>query len=181
MLTIAGRLVFLKEFSENNLCDPKYFGWLRDLESVTMLYHLEYLMPINFQAVEKNVRSVQSSGKDCFIAIYLQDNEEFIGTLKIGHIDWRSGIGDIGIMIGEKQHRGKGISTDVVSTACSYAFNHLSLRKLIAGTPATNIAMRRCFKRVGFEEEGCLRKQLLIGGTYIDHILFGMFKEEANT
>ena len=54
---------------------------------------------------------------------------------------------------------------------CSLIANHGSID---AGTPASNEAMCRCFRRLGFREEGRLRQQLLLRGQYEDHVLFGL-------
>jgi RimJ/RimL family protein N-acetyltransferase len=178
MLQLEGGSVVLREFTETNLNDPKYFEWLRDLEVVTTIYRMEYLMPIQFHEIEKYVHMLLSSKNDCFFAVYRKDNDEFIGTQRIGHIDWRVGIGDIGILIGDKMAWGKGFATQAVSVACKYAFSTLSLRKLAGGTPETNVAMCKCFERVGFQQEGRLRKHLLINGDYYDHVLFGLLKNQ---
>ena len=91
---------------------------------------------------------------------------------------WRAGLADIGILIGDRSYQGRGLAGDAVTTACRYAFDELSLRKMTGGTPAINTAMCKCFERVGFREEGRLRRQLLISGDYCDHVLYGMFKDE---
>jgi RimJ/RimL family protein N-acetyltransferase len=178
MLELPGSKVVLREFSREHLEDPRYFSWLRDPEVMLPIYRLEYLMPMSMDAVRAYVESLWSSGRDCFFAIHEKDGGQFIGTQRIGHIDWRTGIGDIGILIGERDCWGRGYATDAVATACAYAFGMLSLRRLTAGTPASNEAMCRCFERLGFTEEGRLRRQLLIRGKYEDHVLFGLLAEE---
>lgn len=178
MLELKGRKVLLREFSQSHLEDPLYFGWLRDPEVMITVYRLEYLMPMSMDAVRSYVESLWSSGRDCFFAVHEQASGKFIGTQRIGHIDWRTGVGDIGVLIGDRSCWGKGYATDAVATACAYAFSTLSLRRLTAGTPASNEAMCRCFTRLGFKEEGRLRQQLLIRGKYEDHILFGLLAEE---
>lgn len=178
MLQLEGESVVLREFSEANLNDPRYFEWLRDLEVVTSIYRLEYLMPIQFQVVEKYVQSLFNSKNDCFFAVYRKDTDQFIGTQRVGHIDWRTGIGDMGVLIGDKNSWGKGFATQAIRVACKYAFSTLSLRKLTGGTPETNVAMCRCFVRLGFQQEGRLVKHLLINGEYCDHILFGLLKDQ---
>ena len=178
MLTIHGHKACLKEFSEENLCDPRYFGWLRDPEVMRTIYRLEYLMPIQFSEVENYVRGLWASDNDCYFALYGGQGDRFVGTVRLGHIDWRVGLADVGILIGDKSAWGQGLATDAVRTACAYGFRELSLRKITGGTPAINTGMVRCFEKVGFREEGRLRRQLLISGEYCDHILFGLFKEE---
>ena len=178
MLELIGRHIVLREFSKDHLNDPNYFKWLRDQEVVVTIYKMEYLMPLSFDAIVSYVESLWNSGHDCFFAIHEKDTGKFVGTQRIGHIDWRTGVGDIGILIGDRSCWGKGYATDAIRTACSYAFETLSIRKLTGGTPAANEAMCRCFRRLGFSEEGRLRKNLLIRGRYDDHVLYGLFKEE---
>lgn len=178
MLEIVGDQIVLQEFTEQHLNNPLYFQWLRDLDIVKNIYRIDYLMPMQKEKINKHVNDLMISEQDCFFAIIEKVSNEFIGTIKLGHINWRSGIADVGIMIGHKSYRGKGLSEEVVSMVCNYAFNILSLRKLTGGTSADNIPMRKCFEKVGFKQEGILRQQLLISGKYIDHVLYGIFTNE---
>jgi len=178
MLELTGQHVLLREFTKDHLHDPAYFRWLRDLEVVIPIYRTEYLLPLQFDRVVAHVESLWKSGKDCLFAVHDCATGAFIGTQRIGHIDWRSGVGDIGVLIGERQFWGRGIATEAVSLACEHAFQTLSLRRLTGGTPASSEAMCRCFKRLGFKEEGRLRGQLLLRGKYEDHVLFGLLKDQ---
>lgn len=179
MLELIGEKVILREFTEKNLLDAKYYSWLRNLDVVTHLYRLEYLKPINFSRVENYVRNLLESDNDCFFAIYHKTSGAFIGTQRVGHINWRSGLADIGIMIGDQAFWGKGLGSDALKVAIRYAFTTLSLRKVVGGTPQNNISMCRCFEKIGFVKEAVKRKELLINGEYIDHIHYGLLKEEA--
>jgi|ERR1041385_3378848 RimJ/RimL family protein N-acetyltransferase len=178
MLRLDGEKIYLQEFAPENLADGRYHAWLRDLDVVRGIYRLEYLMPIQYSEIEEYANNLMQSETDCFFAIYAKATDDFIGTLRIGHIDWRVGRGDIGILIGDKNYWGRGIATDAVNVACRYAFKELSLRRLTGGTISTNEAMCRCFERAGFKQEGRLREHLLVGGVLVDHVLFGLLKDE---
>lgn len=178
MLEVPGKSIVLREFTKENLYDPAYYRWLRDIEVITTIYRIDYLLPLDFSEVESYVNSMLSSKNDCFFAIYDKETDEFIGTQRIGHIDWRTGRGDMGILVGNRNYWGKGVAKDAIATASAYAFRSLSLRKLTAGTPSINTAMCRCFERLGYKEEGRLRDQLLINGEYCDHVLYGLLRNE---
>lgn len=179
MLALVGEKITLREFTREHGRDERYLGWLRDLAVIVNIYRMEYLLPLSPQTVEDYVETILKSGKDCFFAIHETEGDRFIGTQRIGHIDWRVGIGDIGIMIGERDAWGKGYATEAIRLACDYAFNTLSLRRLTGGTAASNVAMQKCFTRLGFNQEGCLRKHLLLRGAYEDHLLFGLLKDDG--
>ena len=178
MLTIVSDKIYLREFVRDNIYDEKYYIWLRDAEVIKSINRIEYLMSMEFSEIEQYVSNILKSTTDSYFAIYAKENDEFIGTFKVGHINWRSGLADIGIMIGEKNYWGKGYAKDVLKVGCSYAFNYLSLRKLTGGTIATNIGMCKAFEHVGFIREGLLKSQYLVEGEYVDHVIFGMFKED---
>jgi ribosomal-protein-alanine N-acetyltransferase len=177
-LELYGDKILLREFGEIHLRDDAYLTWLRDLKVVETINRLEYVMPIRFEAVEAYVRSLWDSPTDAFFAISLRDSDRFIGTQRLAHIDWRTGTADVGIMIGERAFWNQGLAKDAVSVSCRYAFENLGLRRLIAGTAESNVAMRRCFERLGFKEEGRLRSHVLQGGKFVDRVLYGLFPEE---
>ncbi len=178
MLTIVGEKVILREFAKENLYDKEYYQWLRDIEVINELYKLDYLLSIEFDIIESYILDLLKSKNDCFFAIYNKESNKFIGTVKLGHIDWRSSICDIGIMIGDKNYRGIGLSKEIIQLAITYAFNKLSIRKITAGTSQNNVAMQKCFEGLGFKKDGQLRKHLLINGDFCDHLLYSLFKSE---
>lgn len=179
MLELIGKKVILKEFSKENLYDQKYYSWLRDLDVVKNLYRMEYLKPIEFKTIEQYVQTIWESENDCLFAIYDKTTQYFIGTHRLGHINWRSGVADIGLMIGDKEYWGRGFATEALELCIEYAFTTLSLRKLIGGTPSINSAMCRCFEKAGFTKEGTKRQELLIDGKYVDHVLYGLLRYET--
>lgn len=179
MLELVNEKVTLREFSLQHLHDKKYFSWLRDLDVVTPLYRIEYLKPIDFASVEKYVEDLLKSPNDCFFAVHDTASQEFIGTHRLGHINWRAGLADIGVMIGNKAFWGKGFGNAILKLSIPYSFKTLSLRKLTGGTPKTNLAMCHCFEKNGFVLEGVKRQELFINGEYVDHMLYGLLKEEA--
>ncbi|RED44288.1 GNAT family N-acetyltransferase [Aestuariispira insulae] len=177
-LTIEGSSIILEEFQEKHLFDPTYFSWLRNPDVVSGINRIEYLMPLQFNKVEEYVRNLFISKNDAFFAIIHKETGVFIGTLRLLGIDWRMRQAEVGIMIGHQDFIGKGLSKKAVSLAARYAFERLSLRRLCASTNETNMAMCRCFKSLGFHQEGVLRQHAMINGKYTDRILFGLFPEE---
>ena len=148
-MELIGNKIKLTEFTKNHLNDENYYKWLRDIEVIHTIGRLEYLLNIDFEDIENYIQELLESEKDCLFAI-ITANNEFIGTLKIGHINWRTGLADIGIMIGNKDYWSKGVASEAVYLACKYAFDYLSLRKLTSGCIGANIPMIKVFEKVGF-------------------------------
>jgi RimJ/RimL family protein N-acetyltransferase len=178
MFRLDGKNVFLVSFEEEHLSDDRYFRWLCDYDVVKSLNRLEYIMPIKYEDVVQYCNAVWASHKDVFLALYAKEKEEFIGTVKIGNINWYSRTADVGIMIGEKKYWGKGAGTDAVWCVCKYLFEVLGLRKLTGGAMAVNEAMIKIFQNLGFKIEGRMRDQDRYEGTYCDHVYLGCFHRE---
>ena len=176
---ILGSNVSIKPFNFEKIYSEEYLRWLRDREVLVTLNLTSYLKkPIEVSEVEQYCRALLESKNNIFCAIHERCTDLFIGTCKIGGIDEFSGVADIGILIGEKRFWGKGIGSETISLLSDYAFNELSMRKLTGGAMSLNKPMLNIFDRLGFVKEGVRRKQDRVGSDFVDHILFGCFKNE---
>lgn len=180
-MLIEGRRTRLVRFEQPHLDDPAYYSWLRDPEVVRYIGRDELLAGIPFSEAADYVRQLWANEFCWFFAVYHSDSGRFIGTAKLNFFSERgrrSGVADVGIMLGERAFWGQGLATDVLHALSRYAFEEQGARKLTAGAMSLNVAMVKAFLRIGYLEEGRLRQQLLVEGGYCDHVLFGCFKTE---
>ncbi|MCG8670375.1 MAG: GNAT family N-acetyltransferase [Pseudomonadales bacterium] len=178
-LRFDGVICYGLPFADEHLRNPNYLDWLRDYDVIRTLNLPSYWEPVTEDEVKRYCRNVMASDTDKFFALHAGDSGRFIGTVRLGHIDWTGGIGDIGIMIGERQYWGRGIAQDAVSAVAKLAFSRLRLRKLTAGAMSINPAMIHVFEKLGFQREACLRQHdRLREGGYCDHIHLGCFRDE---
>ena len=61
-----------------------------------------------------------------FVVIKLE-NDEMIGTVGLEHINQINKSATLGIMIGEKENRGKGYGEEAINLLLDYGFNYLNL------------------------------------------------------
>lgn len=180
-MLIQGQRIHMVRFERQHLEDPAYYGWLRDLDVVRYIGRDELLVGIQFSEAEDYVKQLWANENCRFLAVYHSESGTFIGTAKINFFNERgrrNGVGDIGIMLGERDFWGQGLATDVLRTLSKFAFGELGARKLSAGAMSPNAAVVKAFLRIGYVEEGRLRQQLSIEGGYCDHVLLGCFKNE---
>jgi RimJ/RimL family protein N-acetyltransferase len=84
--------------------------------------------------------------------------------------------GELGIMIGSANARGKGYGGEACRLLIAYAFDHLNLHKITAGTVVENVAMTQVFLGLGFVIEGTLAQQFYLEGRYHDIHRFGLLR-----
>ncbi len=85
---------------------------------------------------------------------------------------------EIGIDIPEDQYWGMGIGEEALALWIQYLFDSLKLQRLGFTTWSGNETVIRLGKRLGFVEEGRIRRGCKVDGTYYDRVKMGLLKEE---
>lgn len=103
---------------------------------------------------------------------------EYIGNGELAQIDWRVRRAEVGVMIGEPDHLGKGYGKEIILMLAEVAFLEMNLHRLEARILDYNHRARRCFESCEFRLEGTLRQAHYTLGSYHDICLYGLLKSE---
>lgn len=141
--------------------------------------------PYSKLSTEKYIKDVNHN--DMKYQNFAIETEEmgFIGTTNLVNIDWKNGNAFNGIMLGDKESRGKGYALDAVMTVMRYAFKELGLNRLDGDMIAYNdrsidFYIRKCGwviegKKEGwFYRNGQRHDKVMVGIThkqYDEHIM----------
>ncbi|MNY76832.1 putative ribosomal N-acetyltransferase YdaF [compost metagenome] len=60
----------------------------------------------------------------------------------------------------------------------NYGFSELGLQRIEIKAATTNTKSQAIPRRLGFKEEGILRQAELVGGKFLDLVLFAMLRDE---
>lgn len=169
---VKGEQIVIREICSSDV-NEKYLSWMNDLE--VNQYLESRFKKYTLDDIRSYVAEIKKDPNNIFYAIILKGNGEHIGNIKLGPINRYHGIGDIGLIIGDKSCWGKGYATEAIKLLKDYAFNELNLHKLTAGCYANNVSSARAFLRVGFVEEARLGSHCRCNdGKYVDKICLGM-------
>jgi RimJ/RimL family protein N-acetyltransferase len=102
----------------------------------------------------------------------------YLGQIDIMAIDWKRGIGILGIVIAKPSNLGKGIGREAISLLLNHGFGRMGLRKIELSVYAFNQRGIRCYQSCGFIQEGSLRGHALRHGVWHDSIQMGVFAPE---
>jgi ribosomal-protein-alanine N-acetyltransferase len=180
-MLIQGPHVQLTSFDTKHLYDPAYYSWLCDKEVVRYIGRDELLKGISFEEAETYVQQLWQNPYCSFLAVHDTASGKFIGTAKVNFMSEegrKHGIADIGIMLGDRNFWGKGLSVDVLRAVSIHTFDQLKARKLSAGAFSVNEPVIKAFLRIGFKIDGRSRQQLAVGDAYCDHVLMSCFEPE---
>jgi RimJ/RimL family protein N-acetyltransferase len=81
-------------------------------------------------------------------------------------------------VIGDETRRGRGIGTEATKLALAYAFETLNLERIELRVIDTNTQARDLYRRLGFVEEGRLRRAAFDEGAAVDVIVMGLLRGE---
>lgn len=89
--------------------------------------------------------------------IWKEDNA-LVGNIALTDINRHHGIGELGIVVGEKEYWGKGIATDAIKLVLAYAFSEMGLRRITAEYEEGNTGLEKALLKNNFQRE-CVRIQ----------------------
>ena len=104
---------------------------------------------------------------------------QIIGMVNLVNIDWKNKNAFHGMLLGDKDIRGKGYGRDTVFTIMKYAFEELGFNRLDGSMIEYNEASLKMYiEKCGWREEGRLKQWYYRKGRYWDKILVGITKNE---
>lgn len=86
---------------------------------------------------------------------------------------------EIGYWLGAAYH-GQGLMTEAVQAVVSYVFNTMGMGRLYAYTSPRNTPSLGMLRKVGFVEEGMLRRHTLRDGKWDDSVVMGIIREDIS-
>lgn len=93
-----------------------------------------------------------------------------VGFADLFDYDIHNRRASVGILVYEKELRGKGIGSAILQKLCNYAKEILSLHQLHASVCEDNSASIRLFERCGFERCG-YKKEWRLNGSHWENII----------
>jgi len=100
-----------------------------------------------------------------------------VGWVTLHSRDQKNGTFGFGVVV-YRDYRGHGNAVDAVRTLLKYGFWEQRYQKCNSACVHTNEASIRMHEKLGFIEEGRIRRNSFFNGKYHDEVLFGMTREE---
>ncbi|QIL50569.1 GNAT family N-acetyltransferase [Weissella coleopterorum] len=107
----------------------------------------------------------------------VEEDSQFIGVVELMEIDSLHRNTEIQIII-NSNYQGHGYAQEAMKAGLDYAFNVLNMHKVYLYVDVDNSPAIHIYKKIGFIEEGRLRKHFFAEGHYHDSLIMGIFKEE---
>lgn len=106
-----------------------------------------------------------------------KSNNRDIGSVYLRDIDYENSKAEYGIFIGEEDALGRGFGTEAAKLMLKYAFEKLSLHKIMLRVFADNTRAVQSYINAGFVQEGYFKEEVKINGVYKDIIFMAKINE----
>lgn len=159
----------------------RYIGWLNQPE-INRYLDVRFV-PQDRETVSAYVRSFYGSEEKYIWGIYPKQHsaaaQDFVGTITLYLINRNHGSAYFGILVGEREHWGKGASTEAIRLLGDHTFGELGLRRLTAGTYAPNLGINFTLQKLGFRCEGKFKKAYRVDReSFTDGYFWAVLKDE---
>lgn len=164
-------------FSEEHIIDK--VKWYND-EKITKFLHYEE--PFTYEGTYNWLQKIKKDQTRYENIIEICDDSQriAIGIIGLFDIDLKNKKAGFYITIGNPNYQGKGYAYKATIKFLSMCFKKYNLEKIYLYTDFENEKAIKLYEKVGFKQEGLLRKELYYKNRYIDRYYYGLLREEFN-
>lgn len=172
-MNIKGKTVTLRAIEKEDL--SLLHKWSNDPEINYMLGGWHF--PSSQQDQEKWFNNLSLSGLNQRFAIDAPSTG-LIGMANLVDINWKDRNAFHGMLLGDKDIRGKGYGRDTIMAISRYSFEELGLMRLDGSMIEYNEASINAYLKCGWKIEGRKKNYYFRKNQWWDHIIVGITKED---
>lgn len=127
----------------------------------------------------RRIRNTMLRGEGLEWVLVLKDRagDDAIGTCSLFHHDAQNRRAELGFLLAS-DFQGRGLMSEAARGVIRFGLETLDLMRIEADTDPRNESSCRLLERLGFKQEGLLRKRWCVAGEWSDTAFFGLLKEE---
>ena len=137
----------LKSLTTENVTE-QYLSWFSGSEEVEK--YIDFAKKeSNIDELVRYVRDRENRGDVLFLGIF-SDSNQHIGNVKYEPINLKDKTATMGILIGEKKWRGKGVASEVVKASSEYLGKTYGVKYIDLGVERGNTPAISAYKKCNF-------------------------------
>jgi RimJ/RimL family protein N-acetyltransferase len=171
-IMLLGQKVILTHLEEEHLA--RTLKWITDPEVVHFTGPLKAVTRSEQKAWFDRI---SVSERDFVFTITAIEQQEPIGLCGLFDIHPIIRKGELRIRIGEREYWGRGYGSEAVSLLVKHGFEDLNLHRISASVFLDNERAVRCYRSLGFQEEGRTRHSGYIRGRYVDELILAVVRD----
>jgi len=147
--------------------------WRNSKEISKYMYNSHYISKEEHRNWYINIKSKKDTK---FWIIFYQSAP--IGIVNLSDIDFINRITNWGFYIGDEKYRGKGLSKLILYHLMIFVFEKMRFHKMHTTVLENNLIALHLYEKMGFKQEGLLKKHLFRDEGYIDIYVISIIDED---
>lgn len=157
---------------------PTFLRWINDPE---VRQGLDLYLPISMAQEESWFESMLKrppEEQSLCIEVKAGKGWKLIGNCGYFNLESRVRSAELGILIGEKDHWGKGFGAEAIQLLLKFGFETLNLNRMYLRVYENNPRAQRTYEKAGFLLEGRQRQAFYADGRYYDVLMMSVLRDE---
>ncbi len=155
----------------------EFYDWAIDRE-ITQFSLSSYAYPQSKSDIIKWLSDINNCTKTVSLGICTLDTGRLIGYAGISSMSNLNRCGEFFILIGSKEHWGKGIGTEVTKLITEYGLKTLGLHRVELTAYASNLSAIKAYEKAGYKHEGVKRQSGFRNGEFVDKVQMAVLSHE---
>ncbi|MFN4219838.1 MAG: GNAT family N-acetyltransferase [bacterium] len=172
---LKGKNVFLTPIERHNLVSVHQ--WLKELDNF-FYFSDQFITPPTLDEIEIWYNSLINNNKNKVFIINHNETKVSLGMVELSKIDWKNRNAYIGVLIGNRNQRGKGFATESLKILINLAFQYWNLHKLYALIVDNNLPSIKLFEKMNFTKEAVLIQSYFVDNEYHDQFLYSLLRND---
>ncbi len=158
---------------------PRLISWIGSAEMlVQWAGPKQFSYPLTHDQLRDYLAGSEGLNPSRRIWAVTDDSDQVVGHIELGAIDYDNRTASLCRVLVAPALHGKGLCVPMVGEALRIGFEELGFRRIDLRVYAFNTPAINCYRRVGFVQEGLLRKATRVGDSYWDTVVMGILQEE---
>ena len=130
---------------------PRYCGWLDD--KTTSEYIEAAKSDHSMESLRAYIKLREQRDDVLFLGIFTRAGQEHVGNIKYEPVDAAHGFAVMGMLIGEREWRGKGVAMEVIRYSGAWLHQKKAIKEIVLGVALDNVAAISAYEKAGFRRE----------------------------
>jgi len=154
-----------------------FAAWEHDGEAERRLDEIHF--PLTIERIQAWIATLtaEEPRDDAYHWMIENRTGQTVGVIFTYTCNRHNGTFRYGVEIG-REHWGQGFATEAICLILRYYFRELRYQKVTVGVYAFNEGSVKLHEKLGFQQEGRMRRMIYSNGEYHDEYILGMLREE---
>ncbi len=156
-----------------------FYEWDLDTRTQGALESVKFPASLESQREWALAASKKRGENDAFSFVIENEEGNPVGSINSHHCDRRVGAFRYGVAV-RAEYRRRGYAADAILVLLRHFFGELRYQKVTIQAASFNEASIELHRKLGFQEEGRIRRVWFTDGKFYDEFVFGLTVEEYN-